>query len=259
MNYRRGRGGLGMAGYTITEVLIVLAVTAAMFVAIVLSFQGGQARAEFTQSVRSFEARVQNIISEVTSGSYDTLNCSAGGASGAPTLNTATNTPGSCIFIGKIFGTSTAYPVELFNIRTLVGRRTTGSPPTDVTTIAQAEPVSTDVTEWTFGFGLQITKMIDLADEVTELQTLGFVVPLAGSGLIQSDFSAGSRHVGLYGLRVGDIFDNGNGLLPLADGALVCLKGSNDQRAEITIGKDGSPELLVSTLDTANAGACQSA
>lgn len=237
------------AGYTITEVMIVLAVTTLMFVAVVAAFAGRQGRTEFTQAVRNYEAQLQTTISEVANGVYDATDC-AGTASG---VSFASNLPGSCIFVGKAY--TIASNRLSSNISTLVGRRQAGTPPVEVTAYTQTAATASAVQTYTHTFQLQLRRIVQPGNRGITYTAFGFIVPFAGSSDISTDQSAGSRQVELYALRRGLSFPGGLAKVP--DGVTLCLLGQNGQRAELTIGAEGSDSLLVSNLDTPNEGDCR--
>jgi type II secretory pathway pseudopilin PulG len=247
-------------GYTITEVMIVLAVTTALFVSVVIAFGGRQASAEFTQAVRNFEAKLESTISEVVNGGYTPANCTAG-ATGPPIVDGATNTQGRCVFIGKVFLAYDSTMPSVSTISTLVGRRTEEITANDATTFDQADPVvvpSLDET-YTHSFRMRVRRVVTGA---TRIYAFGFIVPLSGSLSLEDDESAGAKQVTLYGLRnvssltaTGNVVDEAN-FVEAPNGIRICLEGQNGQRAEITIGEADTQSMIVSTLDTGATGDC---
>lgn len=242
------------AGYTITEVMIVMAVTTVMFVATVTIFSGRQGRTEFTQAVRNFEAQLQTTISEVTNGVYASSNCRAI-ASGTPGVAFDSNVPGSCIFVGK--GYTPLVSMVESDVSTLVGRRTIGAAANEVTTLSEAAPAVASTGTYTHSFQLQLRRIVRMGgDASTSYSSFAFIVPFAGSSNIETDQSAGSRQVTLFAVPLGGALPYPRGLVEVPQGIKLCLRGQNGQRAEITIGAEGSDSLLVSTLDTQNVGEC---
>ncbi len=258
MKRRRGPARPRGAGYTIVEVMIVLAVTSVMFVAAATMMRGRQIRSEFTKSVRDFEAKLESTISEVVNGGYSTTYCSAG-ASGTPTVgNPAINNPGSCVFLGKIYSRNGASPWEVSDIDTIVGRRLITGTKDEITSFAEATPTrDPNITEkYTHGFKLRITKVIKL-DTNTPIYAFGFIVPISDSG----DLSGGTKQVRLYGMDSSDPslgYDAAlNGALPLPGGIIICMEGQGGQFAEITVGGSNTQSMLITELDTTPApGVC---
>lgn len=107
-------------GFTIIEVLIVLAVTAAMFILAVASINGKQSETEFQQSVNDIVSSLQQTIDQVAAGDYtNTGNFTCDGTSGNVVI---TGTRGishqgsnnGCIFLGKVlqFGVKKTSPQQ---------------------------------------------------------------------------------------------------------------------------------------------------
>jgi len=108
------KGARTPAGYTIIEVMIVLAVSGVMFL-IAADFIGGkQETTTFTQGVNELAANLQNTIAQVSDGQYTDIDFTCtftyGGQSSTLTIlpstaPTGTDTQGTqspCIFLGKV-------------------------------------------------------------------------------------------------------------------------------------------------------------
>lgn len=139
----------GSAGFTIIEVLIVLAVTGFLFVGAALLIAGRQSQTEFNQAIRQVQTQIQQVINDVAVGYYPNTNnfvCTVSGTN-PPTVSPGVSEQGTnsdCIFIGKtiqfdVAGTSP----EQFKVYTMVGRRlsSTGSGD-DSQNRAQAKPIA---------------------------------------------------------------------------------------------------------------------
>src|SRR5579884_2456783 len=107
------------AGYTIVEVMIVLAVSGMMFVIAALFIQGKQEKASFTAGINQMASQIQTTIEQVTDGQYSdiTVPCNFTttttiGGSGSPVQQG--NNP-NCVFLGKLVhflgGSSVQYEV----------------------------------------------------------------------------------------------------------------------------------------------------
>lgn len=131
------KGDTAPLGYTIVEVMIVLAVSGVMFL-IAANFIGGrQQSVSFTQGVNELASNIQNTIEEVSDGKYSDvdLSCSFSYPSSAATAfvnGTGGSTQGqntNCIFLGKVLhfniadGVSGATPAEQYETLTLAGGR----------------------------------------------------------------------------------------------------------------------------------------
>lgn len=138
-------------GYTILEVIIVLAITGSLLLSAMTLISGQQRKTEFTTAARDFEHRIQDIFNDVETGYYASsgqLKCTNDPpAYNGPTItaaNTALGTNEGCIFLGKalrfhgVGGSATKYEAY-----TVAGRRqllNASLNPEDVTSLDQAQP-----------------------------------------------------------------------------------------------------------------------
>lgn len=277
---RTGKGSKPGAGYTITELLVVLAVTTVLFASILLYFRGNQDRAAFTQAVRNFEARLQTIVTEVSSGYYQSgFECNS--TTNQPVVSATEVTPGSsedCVFLGKVIVAHS----EDIDIMTILGNRkaTVGGSQIDATTLAEAAPraiansATKDLTEeFQLSFGLSIRAVFAMtgagSNTVTEYGAFGILHELGAAAGTTSPLS-GSRSLRLYGVdnTASPVTEplaatanrvSAANLIPLPNGIRICLLGGNGQRAEITIGGSTGQTTITSVLDTRNTGACGNA
>ena len=262
------------AGYTILEVMIVLVVTTALFVGVVSLLGGRSQQTETTQAVRDFESKLQNIASDVANGYYPNgFTCTADSGGSAIVLNATAIGGGTnvgCIFLGKVLALDTADT----DIITVVGRQFTSSiASTDVSTLAEAKPVAVarsggpDVTDtYIHKYSLQVTKMVQLSDNTTNVGAIAFITQLSG-GIGGSSPVTGGRSTLLYGMAgaspnsdsvvttAGKI-DATSSLYALPDGVRICLKGGNGQRAEITVGAGGNQTSTFVSIDNGVNSVC---
>jgi prepilin-type N-terminal cleavage/methylation domain-containing protein len=95
-------------GFTIVEVMIVLAVTGALFIAAAILISGKQNQAEFNQAIQQIQSQVQQSMSEVTTGYFPSnANFQCAAAGGGPVVLSAVSPNGQganagCIFAGKV-------------------------------------------------------------------------------------------------------------------------------------------------------------
>ena len=132
------KGGSRPQGYTIVEVMIFLAVTGGLFVAIVATFSGQQGKAQFVQAARDMESKMQDIINDVSTGYYNANpanNFRCREVAGLPQVTaSASDTQGTndeCIFIGRVahFAVSGSGGTN-YNVYNVVGlRQAPGSNP----------------------------------------------------------------------------------------------------------------------------------
>ncbi len=126
-------GVIRAAGYTIIEVMIVLAVSSAIFFVAYGSVSGKQASTAFTTGTNEFATKLRTIISQIQNGQYTDV--SIGCDSSATNISFNSSVPkNNCVFIGKFLhfslnGDNTKY--EIFSIvgssgaTTLAGARAT--------------------------------------------------------------------------------------------------------------------------------------
>jgi type II secretory pathway pseudopilin PulG len=93
-----------MAGFTIVETMIVLAVTGLLFVAVANTWFGRQHKTEFQTSAQEIRSQIQQVISDVQNGYFPNQNnfsCHDGTAlSTLAPGEQGTNKP--CVFLGKV-------------------------------------------------------------------------------------------------------------------------------------------------------------
>ncbi|HSW85616.1 MAG TPA: type II secretion system protein [Candidatus Saccharimonadales bacterium] len=124
-------------GYTIIEVMIVLAISGVMFLIASTFINGKQEKASFTQGVQDMASNIQNVIEQVQDGQYSDIpvNCKYNPYTTLFPTNTTHQTGVSngqgtntkCVFLGKLldFGHDSSVPTPVFTykIYTLVGGR----------------------------------------------------------------------------------------------------------------------------------------
>lgn len=134
----------GPRGFTVIEVLVVLAVTGGLFIGAALLIAGRQQQTEFNQAIRQVQSQIQQIINNVQTGHYPSTNsfqCTATASGPSFTAGTGTQQGANsgCIFLGeamqfKVAGTRP----EQFSVFSLAGLQKSGA--NEVTSLAQAMP-----------------------------------------------------------------------------------------------------------------------
>lgn len=137
-------------GFTMVEVLIVLAVTSAMLVMASVIISGRVAKTEFSVGSRQIRQDIEDVFNQAGSGfsgSQSNFRCS-GNISGQPLLSAVSSESGtnaSCVFVGKvmIFGTNAAR-VSSMRVIPLAGNRQTqiGGQLQNITSVTQARPIA---------------------------------------------------------------------------------------------------------------------
>lgn len=124
---KQGGTGQKTCGFTMVEVLIVLAVTSALLVVAMVMINGRLARTEFAVGSRQIRQEIDKVVSSTSSGytmNKGNISCTSNGT--VPSLSSAAKEVGSnegCIFIGKIMVLNAATHKESMRVVPLVGNR----------------------------------------------------------------------------------------------------------------------------------------
>ncbi|CAN5448737.1 hypothetical protein BH10PAT3_BH10PAT3_8270 [soil metagenome] len=269
------------AGYTILEVMIVMAVTGAMFLSVSLMLSGKQAETQFTQAVRDYESKIQSVSAEVRNGYYQsgTFNCSATDIAGTkvnisalPVAEAGTNK--GCVFLGKVM-TMGKTSADIFTVagRQFIGASNSG----DVKDLGQAVPKAVaragyDVTEqYEYKYGLEVKNVYLIGTPpLTSVGGFGFMIELGG-GAGSGNPVTGSRGVLLYRLAGptapntnvrtlnADAIDAAGSLIAAPEGIRICLWDGGNRRAEITVGANASQSETFVTIGSGISTECQNA
>jgi len=265
-------------GYTIVEVMIVLAISGVMFLIAVVFIQGKGSAVQFTQGVNEFNSRIQATIQEVADGQYaslSTLGCTAGSTS--LTISTGGSGQGvndQCIFMGKVVaGYGSQYKVV-----SVAGRRldpSTGQPganpltsvpwPIDDTS-NRGGPLDALVDQVNIQNGVRISgskiTVVSAGTTNSFYGVYGLALLTAPTGFASTSGS-GAQTVGLYYLSGIDStsatnltsIDNAikTGMQP-ATSAILCLDDGGSRKAAIVIGAGGNQ--LTSIVDRTGAVTC---
>lgn len=221
---RHAQSSHATAGFTIVEVMIVLAVTSVMAISAIAFIAGRQSKTQFTTAINGLQQQLQQVINETASGFYPnntSFSCTRS-VSTPPTL-TAQATGDhqgknpDCIFLGKViqFGVASTDP-QAYQVIPIVGNRldpsgtaeastlyntsgTTGSFPeaaaagtTPGTNLGLAgADVQVQLTQ-----GLKVVSMWYNNNTANLTSTLGIISSLPS--LSGSNLASGTQQVGLY-------------------------------------------------------------
>jgi len=176
-------------GYTIIEVMIVLAVSGLMFLIAADFISGKQARTSFTAGTNQTASDIQDVIEQVNDGKFSDipLYCNASSTS----LNISAVGPGSpdCTFLGKFLHfpyPSLATQYETFSLAG--AREINGNPPTSLDSDLVTAIISPDLTT-------QETTSQNLTVKDIQVTSPGFSGTVYGIGFVQS---LGSTDGGSY-------------------------------------------------------------
>lgn len=269
------KGGMQARGFTITETLIVLAVTGLLFVSIAVTLSTRQSRTQFTQAVQEVQSQIQQLINDVAVGYYPSRNnftCTATltGPSISSVSGTEQGANKGCIFLGKAVQFGVGSNPESFNIFTIAGlQRTTTDD--EVSSYAEAmpkaisPPASPDVTEKEqLLYGLTVSEVYYGTPKIN-VGTVAFLNSVAS-------YNGGAIKSGAQQVQVLPVKASGTGetqeqaaadidaQLATSDidpvgGVKVCfVSGGSNQSGLITIGSNG--RQLSVTLDIKGNTSC---
>ena len=275
------RGG-NSSGFTLVESLIVLAVTALMFVSIATIIGGKTSKVEFQTSINSMRQQIQQVINETQSGYFpDTggYTCTAVSSASPPTISAGSSEQGTntgCVFLGKVMQFSTDSSLKTssdfkYAVWPIVGNQNPGTTAEQKVGVnVFPTPLKPAQTSKALSFGLAPVKM---TFDGIPTAGVGF---LAGNnqGVIaaggSNGLASGSQTMSLYGIRNTTLTTS----LASMESALktpvtnyqnaakveICFEsGSTNQSGLITIGKDnasGANRALTVTLKIHNGKTC---
>jgi type II secretory pathway pseudopilin PulG len=132
-------------GFTIVEILIVLAVSAMLVLSAIILISGRANKTQFTTASNNLKQQLEQIINETATGYFPNGNnftCTAGVAA-MPVLSNGSQqqgTNGGCIFLGKAIQFGATDNVGKVLIYAIAGNRLQNGTQSEVTSLAQAYP-----------------------------------------------------------------------------------------------------------------------
>ncbi len=251
------------AGFTIVEVMIVMAVTSALFVAVALTMAGKQRKAEFLQATNDIHAVTQQTINEVSAGFYPSKNdfrCVQTAGPAITIMSTAEEqgTNQSCVFLGKVmyFGQSPVSDRETFNTFSIAGLRSATTLATSAPTVIQNDVIDTTVPGLLkYGLSVRSVKYNDtVGDSAAGDVNVGAVafITAAGDIDVEGNYKSGSQQVDLVPVpstalnrTKATMITNIDAYLETAtvvnprNGVKICFVGADNLTALVTIGSNG--------------------
>jgi type II secretory pathway pseudopilin PulG len=285
-------GSREASGFTITETLIVLAVTGVLFLSAVILINGRQGKTQFQTAIITLQQQIQQVANETLNGYYprDTSFTCVRGSSAPPTLTTAASTDrqgqnAGCIFMGKVlqFGVQGTNP-QTYAVMPMVGNRmdttnaveastlygTTGAfPEAAVATVGAPNNTLTGAdSSVVLQQGMTVGKMWYDGNAANKTSTVAFIstLPTAdGAGV-----ASGSQHLSLYTVATTDLGQStaqtataiypvsGSQPLVAVSSVSICVaSGTTNQWGLITIGQSGAQAASLSVkLDIKSTSAC---
>ena len=149
------------AGFTIVEVLAVLAVSGAILLSAILLVNGRQSQTQFTTAINNEKTQIQQTINDVINGYYpnnSNFSCSNGVVSSGSN-NQGTNS--GCIFLGKVlqFAPSPSVSPQNFEIYTIYGQQTSSGQEVSSYQLANAQVLTQSNLSGSLENGLTVTAM----------------------------------------------------------------------------------------------------
>jgi prepilin-type N-terminal cleavage/methylation domain-containing protein len=276
-------------GYTILELMIVIAVSASMFGIVATTFGGRQQQVQFTQAVRDFDSRLKDIKNDVSVGYYPANNnfsCRVTDPNNPePSIVSGTNNAdelgsnNDCISIGKVIqfsAPSSNYSADnnqIMKIFNVVGVRTdeTGSNPTNIPLAVPRGAPGPDEALLEWGLKVKSVSYVDSATN-TRRETSGIAIFSQLNRGFQLQANASNESVQIsaipsvgYNLNeaemtgkidnIGTNVTNGSMNFNTASEIIICVTDVEDQRkATITFG--GSISGTVIDFDTYDETVC---
>jgi type II secretory pathway pseudopilin PulG len=214
-------GGKRSAGYTIIEVMIVLAVTGFMFVIAANIINGKQQKTAFQQGVNEMASRLQGLIEQVADGQYSdvlqTCSFTPSGGGGTITITDPVTPPPStngvdndltqgsnpnCVFLGKMLHLRVGDRPSDYEALSLVGGRvnSTGQPITQIS--ASGARVSDLLThKQTIPQNLEVAKVkaYNSSGSLVTSYAIGFLQGLGSTdAALPNTLKSGAQSIGLY-------------------------------------------------------------
>jgi prepilin-type N-terminal cleavage/methylation domain-containing protein len=118
----------GPRGYTIVEVLLVLAISSVLFLGVTTIFGSGRKNTEFSQAIYDIQSKVKQYAVQVSTGNFletTQYTCAQSPSSLRATLtlgaSASTNSNQDCIYLGKallpVIGSSDIYVYDVLGLR----------------------------------------------------------------------------------------------------------------------------------------------
>ena len=189
-------------GYTIIEVIIVLAVSVVIFFAAVTVFSGKQGKTEFAQAMRDVASQIESVVNDVSVSTFpyaDNYTCRVvddGTGNGLrPKLSSAAGGLGTntdCIFLGKAIFLDSGSDPDKMVIHSVLGRRSASGTP--VTSFSDTQPEAADEIQETYrvpwGAEIKSAKSLQGNPQAEKpVYLMGYYQSLYGAGATQGSQS----------------------------------------------------------------------
>ncbi len=200
-----GKTPLKTKGYTIVEVMIVLAVSGMMFVMAATFINGKQQKTAFNQGTNELGSRIQKVADDVTNGHYSDvpLSCpiTGGQATASYDSSSSQGTQSKCVFLGKLvhfYAQGTGQPAQNYEVISVADNRKAND---DVFPRASIGQITDLTTKQTIPQGLELKNM-EVTNSVGASNTTAYSIGFKqGAGSIANaltgEYKSGAQTVGL--------------------------------------------------------------
>lgn len=271
-------------GFTIVEVLIVLAITGGLFVSAATMISGRTAKTQFEQSINQMTGQIRQQINDVASGYYPNnanFQCTASGADFTITAGAKEQgTNSGCVFLGKAlyFGVQGTDPEQYVSFPVAALQRNAAGE--EVTSIAAAKPAviypaapqtnSPNSSQTTpLQYGLKVSKMYHSGSTGNNIGAVAFLSSLGqynGTELVSGSQqitmlplsgTAIGRSIGTAATQINASFINSYSTFAASTNKQVDIcfdSGTTNQSGLVTIGGGNGRELSVTLSIKGNLG-----
>lgn len=269
-------------GFTVVEVMIVLAVTGLLFVSAATAISGRTNKTQFQQSINDIVSALQQNINSTAIGYYpNASNFKCTNNSGSMVITSGTNTAGTnsdCIFLGKaiqfgVTGTDpqqyVTYPIAALRVDTTgeeVHSITTANPAVIYPAAPQTNAPNDTQTDKLM-YGLTVSKMFYNNNTGNTIGSFAVISDLSTYSYSDSKLQSGSQQLILVPISTtglndtvastaGKINQKLAGSPTATSGVQICFdSGTTDQSGLVTVGGSGGQQLNV-TLQIKSGKGC---
>ncbi len=243
-------------GYTIIELMIVLAISGLMFLIAANFISGKEESSSFTEGTNEFVTDMQSVINQVNDGQYSdiSINCvsGVGGTLTFPSGGSQGTNP-DCVFLGKFLYFTQGTNADNYMTFSLAGNRLDSVSGGPATTLAEINPTpivgATDLTtQANIPQALDVKSMhVTVSGTTYTAYGLGFIQSAGTLDPITGDLENGAQTVSLVyspnlnaaNLTKAQAVNDITGNVAFADSAVMCLTDGG-KTAELTFGDNTS-------------------
>lgn len=239
-----------------------------MFISAIAAIGGRQQQVQFAQGTKEFDAKIRDIINDVTTGFYPTNNTvSCGILANEVEIRSSTNqqigTNSDCIYVGKAIHFQVGEDNTMIRIYSMAGKRFFDDTATPVTTIEQARPKAVALPnvasftktseDYKLPYGIKVTRVIRPKSSTvfTDYGAIAIMNSFGGASLSESQSVIIG---GLFDSRMGgdesemlsvinkitdasSLIDTSGYLESnTAEGLVICLESQEGRKASLSVG-----------------------